>query len=105
MAAETNGPRSLSDAAFLMELVEEMGGAGAILDDLCEFREIVDRLWEDRGELMERYPDRWVAVGREGAVAVGDTLRAVLDEVERLGIARRDVVVDHLDPNSPVLIL
>ena len=105
MAAGTNGPRSLSDAAYLVELVEDMGGAGAILDDLGEFSELVDRLWTERDALREKHPDRWVAVGRDGLVAVGDTLRAVFDEVEGLGLARRDVVVDHLDTNPPVLIL
>ena len=41
----------------------------------------------------------------DGLVAVGDSMSDVLDEVENLGLRRRDVVVDHLQTDPPVLIL
>ncbi len=90
---------------YVAKIVEDMGGPGAILDDLEEFRQLVDRLWSERAELMERHPDRWVAVGADGVVAIGDSMRAVLNEVEDLGMRRRDVVVEFLDTDPPLLIL
>lgn len=105
MSATANRPDSLLDEASVMRVVETMGGSGAILKDLGEFRRLVDRLWEERAELMERYPERWVAVGMEGVVAVGDSMGDVLDTVEAQGLREREVVVEHLQANPPVLIL
>ena len=105
MSATANQTDGLLDEASVMKVVETMGGPGAILEDLGEFRRVVDRLWEERAELMERYPERWVAVGMEGVVAVGDSMRDVLDTVEARGLREREVVVEHLQANPPVLIL
>lgn len=105
MTIATNRPNTPFDEAYIMKVVEDLGGPRAILDDLGDFRQLVDRLWEERSELMERYPDKWVAVGLDGVVAVGNSMSAVLDEVENLGLLRRDVVVDHLQTDPPVLIL
>ena len=54
---------------------------------------------------MEKYPDKWVALAMDGVVAIGDSKNDVLDEVERLGVRRRDVVVEYLETDPPVLIL
>lgn len=105
MTTAANRPDPLFDKTYVMSVIEDMGGARAILDDLGDFRQLVDRLWEERPGMMESYPDKWVAVGKHGVVAVGDSMRDVLDEVESLGIRRRDVVVEHLQSNPPVLIL
>ena len=106
MATAMNRPGSLSDPAFV---------TGARGGDWVESAPSSTTLASSAGSwtvcgqsamsLRERYPDRWVAFGGQGVVAVGETLCAVLDEVERLGLGRRDVVIEHLDTNPPVLIL
>ena len=62
-------------------------------------------MWEARPELMEKYPDKWVAITMDGVVAIGDSKNDVLDEVESQGVRRRDVVVEYLETDPPVLIL
>ena len=101
----TNQYGSLCDPEYVMKVIEGMGGPRAIHEDLLEFRRLVDRLWEQQDELMEKYPDKWVALSMDGVVSVGDSWRAVLDEVDRLGLRRGDVVINHLDTNPPILIL
>ena len=105
MTTLANRPDPPFDEAYVMKVVGDLGGPKAILDDLGDFRQLVDRLWEERSELMGRYPDKWVAVGMDGLVAAGDSMSDVLDEVENLGLRSRDVVVDHLQTDPPVLIL
>ena len=105
MPETSSKTKELQDEAYVLRVIEEMGGARAILDDLSEFRQLVDRMWKARPELMEKYPDKWVAVAMDGVVAIGDSKNDVLDEVESLGVRRRDVVVEYLETDPPVLIL
>ena len=105
MPETSSNMKELQDEAYVMRIIEKMGGARAILDDLGEFRRLVDRMWEARPELMEEHPDKWVAMAMDGVVAIGDSENDVLDEVERLGVRRRDVVVEYLETDPPVLIL
>ena len=51
---------------------------------------------------MEEHPDGWVAAGMDGVVAVGDSMHEMLDEVERSGVRRRDIVIEHLETDRPV---
>ena len=101
MPASTNQHGSLYDPDYVMKVIEDMGGPRAIHEDSLEFRRLVDRLWEEQDELMESCPDKCVAVSLDGVVAVGDSRRALLDEVDRLGLQWRDVAIDHLDTNPP----
>ena len=105
MTDTTNQYGSLCDPEYVMKVIEGMGGPRAIHEDLLEFRRLVDRLWGQQDELMKKYPDKWVALSMDGVVSVGDSRRALLDEVNRLGLQRRDVVIDHLQTNPPILIL
>ena len=42
---------------------------------------------------------------REGVLAIGDSMNEVLEEAERLGFDRGEIVVEFLDTAPPVLIL
>ena len=91
----------LDDACVV---VEEMGGLSALIDDLTEFRKLHTRLTNERRHLLEKYPDRWVAMGRDGVVAAGATRAEVLEAVDKSGTARSDTVVEFIDTDPPVLI-
>ena len=100
-----DSPEPIMDEAWIRKVIEEMGGPRAINEGLREFRRRIDRLWQERPVLLEKYPDKWVAMGNDGLVAVGDSIDDVLREAENQGIRRGDVVVDYLERDPPVLIL
>ena len=103
MASSTSPSSELIDQACAM--IEEMGGARSLLDDLTEFRQLRIRMSEEHSGLFEQYPDRWVAVGFDGLVAVGDSEDEVFEKIDDKGISRSHVVVEYLDTDPPVLIL
>ena len=80
---ENTKTRLLDDACMM---IEDMGGAGALIDDLDEFHELRARMREEHCRLIEKYPDKWVAMGKGGVLAVGESKREVFDEIEVQGI-------------------
>ena len=103
MSSPTNPCNELLDQACAM--IEEMGGAHSLIDDLIEFRQLRIRMSEEHTGLIEQYPDRWVAVGLDGLLAVGDSENEVFETIDAKDIRRSDVVVEYLDTDPPVLIL
>lgn len=103
MSSPTSPSSELLDQACTM--IEEMGGARRLIDDLAEFRQLRIRMSEEHTALIEQYPDRWVAVGLDGLLAVGDSEDEVFEKIDGKGIPRSDVVVEYLDTDPPVLIL
>ena len=93
------------DKDYVKEVIEGLGGAKALIDEMDEYHEIVTRMRKERSNLVERHPDKWVAMGKEGVLAVGDSMDEVLKEVEGRGLHGTDVVIEFLDTNPPLLIL
>ena len=62
------------DEDYVKEIIEGLGGAKALMDEADEYREIVVRMRKERPHLLERHPDRWVAMGKEGVSVVGDSM-------------------------------
>lgn len=86
-------------------MIEEMGGVCGLIDDLAEFRKLRIHMSKEHAGLIEQYPDRWIAVGLDGLLAVGDSEDEVFQALDGKGIPRSDVVVEFLDTDPPVLIL
>jgi len=103
MPSPTSPSGELLDQACAM--IEEMGGAHSLINDLAEFRQLRIRMSEEHTALIAQYPDRWVAVWLDGLLAVGDSEDEVLQAIDDKGIPRSDVVVEYLDTDPPVLIL
>ena len=93
------------DKDYVKEVIEGLGGAKALMDEMDEYHEIVARMRKEHSNLMERHPDKWVAMGREGVLAVGDSMDEVLREVEGRGLHGADVGIEFLDTDPPLLIL
>ena len=87
------------------ELLAQLGGAKALRDDPNDFRKAVGRLWSERDSLIEEHPERWVSMGKDGVVSVGDSIEEVVAATEAQGISTADVVVEYLDPEPERLIL
>ena len=96
---------NLNDEAYVRTVVEELGGVRDLAAGMREYREIVARMRSERSALTGRYPNRWIAMGRDGLLAVGDSMDDVLEEVERQGLCGGDVVIEFLDTTPPLLIL
>jgi hypothetical protein len=95
----------LKDEKYVREIVEGLGGPEAIVAGLREYRLIVKRMWAEKAALTEAHPNRWVAMGKDGVLAVGDSMDEVLEEVESRGIRGGDIVIEFLDTDPPLLIL
>ena len=99
---ENTDSRLLDDACAM---IEDMGGVDRLIDDLDEFHELRARMVEEHGRLIEKYPGKWVAMGKDGVLAVGESKREVLDEIENRGIRRSAAVVEFMDTAPAELIL
>ena len=88
--------RLLDDACAV---IEDMGGVDRLIDDLDEFHKLRVRMIREHSRLIEKYPGKWVAMGKDGVGAVGESKRDVFDEIETRGI-RRSAAVGDLMPSS-----
>ena len=93
------------DKDYVKEVIEGLGGAKVLMDEMDEYHQIVTRMRKECPSLVERHPDKWVAMGQEGVVAVGDSMNEVFREVEARGLNGADVVIEFLDTTPPLLIL
>ena len=105
MSETTDSMQDLRNESYIKTLVENLGGAQALVNGIREYRQIVARMWSERAYLMEKYPDRWIAMGKDGVLAVGDSMDDVLEEVESQGYRGSEVVIEFLDTDPPLLIL
>lgn len=87
------------------ELLAQLGGVEALRDDPNDFRKAVSRLWNERDSLIEKHPEKWVSMGKDGVVSVGDSIEEVVAATEAKGVSTADVVVEYLDPEPERLIL
>lgn len=86
-------------------VVEELGGPTKIHEGLLEYSGRVGQMETQRAELTKQYPDKWVAMDSGTIVAVADSLKALLTEVDKLGISRVSLVVEHLNTKPRNMIL
>ena len=83
------------------QLINGLGGTKVLMDEMDEYHGIVARMRKEHPSLVERHPDKWVAMGQEGVLAVGDSMDEVLREVEGRGLHGADVVTEFLDTDPP----
>ena len=93
------------DETGAAQIIEQMGGREAVLKELDDFREVVRRMELERAALTGQYPDRWVAVSRDGLLAVGDTLEEICGFAKAKGLNSSDFLVAYLESDPPALIL
>ena len=89
----------------LREIAEPFGGVAAFNERFEEHSRAAARLNQEWSELLKIYPDRWVAMGQDGVLAVADTNAALLADVRGLGFESGQFVVEFFDTYPEVLIL
>ena len=87
------------------EMLATLGGAEALRDDPNDFRKAVNRLWDERHWLIERHPNKWVSMGKDGVVSIGDSIEEVVSATEERNVSTSDVIVEYLNPDPETLIL
>ena len=68
-------------------------------------KKVTSRFWDEREQLTERYPRKWIAIGEDGVHVLGDSLDETLAELREQGHGDYAVVLEYLDPNPPILLL
>ena len=89
----------------LMEVVEKLGGAERIREDLRRSSHRSMQMDARKAELEELYPDRWVALIDDGDAIAADSLEGVLKELDEQGISRREAVVKLMESSPSVIII
>ena len=67
------------------EMLAQLGDSQALRDDPNDFRKAVKRLWSEHDALIEKHPNRWVAMGKDGVVSIGDSIEEVVSATETKG--------------------
>ena len=74
-----------------------------IRESLRGLREQLQVFYSLYDDLLEQYPDRWIAFHDGKVLASGDSQEAILAEVESQGMHRQDVLSEYLDTDPPKL--
>ena len=93
------------DENQVKQIIESLGGAKVLMNEMDEYQEVITRMREERPNLVVSYPDQWVAIGREGVLGVGNSLDEVLGQVEALGVNTGEVVIEFMETDPPLQIL
>ena len=86
-------------------LIERLGGAEAVKKSFADFQEVTDRFRQDEKALIEQYPNKWAIVGKDGLIAVVDTLQEAGALARAKGLKNPHFVIEYLDPDPMPLIL
>ncbi len=93
------------DEHTVKRIIDELGGAKALMEEMDEYQETVLRMRKERPRLAADYPDKWVAMGGEGLLAAGDSMDQVLGQLEAQGVDGADVVIEFRDTDPPLLLI
>ncbi len=99
------GLKKFMDEDYAREIILGDGGVEVFLKEMEEFHDAVTRLWDEYDTLMEKYPDKWVAMGKDGVLAVCDSRKEVFSAIEPARARGDAYVVEFLDTDPEPLVL
>ena len=105
MSEPDGNANQLFDEAHVHEIIAELGGVKALRQGKDEFHEVVLRMDKEYTALKERYPNKWVAVGKDGVLAASDSMEEVFAAVESADLGGSEFMVEFLDTDPPDLIV
>ena len=103
MTLTTEEKEGLLDSA--VEVIKGLGGVEGVRDGLAEMHAAWQRMERERETLLKTYPDKWVAMSKDGVVAVADSVEGVFAKVDDIGLHRNAVNVRFIDTSPKTLIL
>lgn len=92
-------------AAVLSALAQMNERPESTARSLRKFQRSARALSSNQPRLIDEHPDEWVAVSNSTVVAHGNSLDAVLRQVDRKGVNRSDVIVRFIERTQRTLIL
>ena len=105
MTDPDEGLKKLMDEEYARKVFEEMGGLEVFLREMEEFHDAVTRLWDEHDTLMEKYPDKWVVMGKDGVISVCDSRKELLSAIEPVRARGDAFIVEFMDTNPESLVL
>ena len=105
MTDPDEGLKQLMDEDYAREVILGDGGVEVFLREMQEFHDTVTRLWDEYDTLMEKYPDRWVVMGKDGVLAVCDSRKEVFSAVDPIRARGDAFIVEFLDTDPEPLVL
>ncbi len=105
MTDADEGLKQFMDKEYAREVILGNGGVEVFLKEMEEFHEAVTRLWDEHDTLMEKYPDKWVVMGKDGLMAVCDSRKEVFSAVDPIRARGDAYVVEFLDTDPESLVL
>ena len=92
-------------AAILTALAQMNERPETAARSLREFERSARVLSSNQTNLIDEYPDQWIAVSDGTVVAHGNKLDKVLGQTDQKGIQRSDVIVRFIERTQRTLIL
>ena len=105
MTDPDEGVKQLMDEEYAREVILGDGGVEVFIREMEEFHDAVTRLWDEFDTLMEKYPDKWVVMGKDGVLAVCDSRKEVLSAIEPVRARGDAYIVEFLDTDPEPLVL
>ena len=105
MTDPDEGLKQLMDEEYAREVILGDGGVEVFIREMEEFHDAVTRLWDEFDTLMEKYPDKWVVMGKDGLLAACDSRKEVLSAIEPVRARGDAYIVEFLDTDPEPLVL
>ena len=86
-----------------VQMIKESGAAGD--EEGLEYEAAWLRMRQEMETLLKTYPDKWVAMSKDGIVAVGDSLDDVFAKVNAKRVPLGKIDVQFVDTNPSPLLL
>jgi len=77
----------------------------AVARSLREYQRSARVLSSNQPRLIDEYPDQWVAVSDSKVIANGKDVQRVLQQVDRKGFKRSDILIRFIERTQRTLIL
>lgn len=90
----------MTEQQLYNDILNEAGGLVAMLDKMKERDALVRKMDAEYDDLLERYPDQWVAVSKDGVAASADTLKGLFAELREKRISIEDVYHDYMSAET-----
>ena len=96
-------PTDTWEIEWVKERLSRPGDYKAFTEQMECSRKIQRRMWDEKEVLTEKHPRKWVVMGIDGILALGDSLETVIGEIDSRGISRDEIVIEHLVPFPSVM--
>lgn len=78
------------------EWLEKMGGESALIEGFIRFEKLHKLIDDQYHDLVEKYPDKWVAMLDSGEPIVAESSKEIYAKLDELGIDKADVATKFI---------